>query len=387
MPENNDRKFRGAVRAREALARSLNVPAVRLLREHGVARFHGQLQALGMTTLRRTPDQYGLTLIIGGAEGTLWDLGRMYSNLARTAARRGGGFRSDIGPGAAWLALDALVDVVRPEEEAQWRAFSSGQRVAWKTGTSVGFRDGWAIGVDASHTVAVWVGNASGEGSPELTGTSAAAPIMFELFRRLGPGGWFERPESDLTRLEVCKDDGRLPARGCAVETVWAPAGVPFSAVSADHRLVHLDATGRFRVHEGCEAVARMRHAVWFALPPVEEYYYRGRHPEYRALPPWRSDCRGPETEGDGPIAWVYPHARTRLYIPLELDGVKGRTVFEAAHERGDAVLHWHLDGRYVGTTQALHQRAFDLEAGRHSVTVVDDLGNQATRGFEVLGL
>jgi penicillin-binding protein 1C len=157
--------------------------------------------------------------------------------------------------------------------------------------------------------------------------------------------------------------------------------------VSESHRIVHLDASLRYRVHEGCEAVSRMRHAVWFSLPPVQEYYYRPRHPEYRSLPPWRADCRGPEGEGDGPIAWVYPHAQTKLYIPLELDGQKGRAVFEAAHERADAVLHWHMDGRYVGSTRTLHQRAFDLEAGKHSVTVVDELGNQATRSFEVLGL
>lgn len=380
-PQNHDRRYRGAVRAREALARSLNVPAVRLLREHGVGRFHGELKALGLGTLGRAPERYGLTLILGGAEGTLADLTGMYAALARRASSGGRG------AGAAWLTLDALVDVVRPGDEAGWRSFSSGARVAWKTGTSVGFRDGWAIGVDASHAVGVWTGNASGEGSAELTGTGAAAPVLFELFRRLGPGGWFARPEADLTRVAVCADDGRLPAQGCAVETVWAPAGLPFESASPHHRLVHLDAGGRWRVHQGCESVTRMRHEGRFVLPPAQEAYYKRLHPEYQPLPPWRPDCRGPEAEGESPIAWVYPHAQTRLYIPTELDGSRGRAVFEAAHAQAAAVLHWHLDGRYLGSTRALHQQALDADPGRHAVTVVDDWGNQATRAFEVLGL
>ena len=385
-PENNDRRYRGAVRAKEALAKSLNVPAVRLLREHGAARFHGELTSWGFSTLRRSADQYGLTLILGGAEGTLIDITRMYSGLARTAADADQEKPlAGIGPGAAWLTLETLLDVVRPEEEAPWRKFSSGQRIAWKTGTSVGFRDGWALGVDAAHTVGVWTGNASGEGRADLTGTGAAAPILFDLFRRLGPGGWFTRPDLDLTKIRVCRDDGRLPAEGCAVETVWAPADAPYQTASSAHAPVHLDPAKPLRVHAGCESVSRMRHAVWFSLPPVQEFYYRRLHPEYRPLPPWRSDCRGPDA--DSPVAFVYPHAEANLYIPVELDGEKGRTVFEAADTRPNAVLHWHLDGRYLGSTETIHQRALDMEPGSHSVTVVDDWGNQATRRFKVLGL
>jgi penicillin-binding protein 1C len=171
MPENFDRSYRGAVPARTALAQSLNVPAVHMLKRYGVERFQALLQNFGMTTLFRPPDDYGLTLVLGGAEGTLWDVTSMYANLADIARRDSprGPYRrlkvwqgeetssermAEIGPGAAWLTLDALTEVVRPGEEGYWRNFASSSPIAWKTGTSFGLRDGWAVGTTSRTRLA-----------------------------------------------------------------------------------------------------------------------------------------------------------------------------------------------------------------------------------------
>lgn len=184
IPENNDRRYRGAVPAREALARSLNVPAVRMLQRYGVNRFYDFLKHMGMTTLYRRPEEYGLTLILGGAEGTLYDMTTVYANLALIAKSLDAdtmaatykkpkilkteavdsGRKAELGVASAWLTLSALEEVSRPDEAAFWKNFAGSRKVAWKTGTSYGFRDGWAIGSDMRYTVGVWVGNASGEG-------------------------------------------------------------------------------------------------------------------------------------------------------------------------------------------------------------------------------
>jgi len=203
-PKNYDRHYRGAVPAREALARSLNIPAVRMLERFGVERFYDLLQHMGMGTLYRAPRHYGLALILGGAEGSLWDLTTMYANLAYISKNRlqvnekpyriltqvagqpvQSEHRNSIGAASAWLTLNALVEVSRPGLEKRWRQFAGSRKIAWKTGTSFGMRDGWAIGSTSRYTVGVWVGNASGEGRPHLTGLYTAAPIMFELFNRL----------------------------------------------------------------------------------------------------------------------------------------------------------------------------------------------------------
>ena len=405
MPENYDRRFRGAVPAKLALARSLNVPAVWMLQEHGIDRFYDFLERMGMSTLHRQPQEYGLTLILGGAEGTLWDLTSMYANVVHIAGqsarapaeayRRPRLVRGEVAAaqstaqlsvGAAWLTLEALLEVVRPGAEAHWRRFASSQEIAWKTGTSFGHRDGWAIGSTAKYTVGVWVGNATGEGRPELTGLGTAAPILFDVFNRLERAEWFPRPELALKQVDVCKNDGHLAREGCETETAWAPFGSHFERATPNQRLVHLDPSGTWRVHDRCEAVHQMRHETWFVLPPTQEYYYRRQHSEYRRLPPYRADCTGYAVEeGRGPIDFLYPSAGARIYIPVDLSARKGRVVFAVAHRDPDAALFWHLDDRFIGTTQAFHEQALDIAAGIHLITVVDQNGNRAIREFEIL--
>jgi len=376
-----------------------------------VDRFYDFLEQMGMSTLHRQPQEYGLTLILGGAEGTLWDLTSMYANVVHIAglsARPGQTARSpsntydrptllqeeesatqntaQLSVGAAWLTLEALLEVVRPGADAHWRRFESSQEIAWKTGTSLGHRDGWAIGSTARYTVGVWTGNATGEGRPELTGLGAAAPILFDVFNRLEQADWFPRPEFALKPVDVCRNDGHLARDGCEMESAWAPFGSHFERATPNQRLIHLDPTGTWRVHDRCEAVHGMTHETWFVLPPSQEYFYRRQHSECRRLPPYRADCAGPGVEDGGePIDFLYPSAGARIYIPVDLSARRSRVVFAVAHRDPDAVLFWHLDDRFIGTTQAFHEQALDITSGLHAITVVDQNGNRATREFEVL--
>jgi len=401
-PENMDKTYQGAVPAETALARSLNVPAVRLLRHYGVAKFHESLITLGLTTLFRAPDDYGLSLIIGGAEGTLWDITTLYANLAASARgekqiRRAvlvqkktetAGPPSPIGPGAAWLVQKALVDVSRPGDEAHWQIFANARRISWKTGTSQGYRDAWAVGSDAQHTVGIWAGNADGEGVADLTGGRTAAPILFDVFNRLDSGGWFPLPENDLREISVCRDDGLRSVEGCATETQWIPLNSSFDRQSPHHRFIHLDPSGKHQVHSGCETVGRMKNETWFVLPPAQEYFYRPGHPDYRPLPSFRSDCRdtAPLALKDTPLEFLYPDENSIIYIPRDLGGGKSRVVFEVVHRDTQQFLNWHLDKTYLGRTHHFHQQALDIEPGDHTITVVDSAGHRLSRRFKVVG-
>jgi len=402
VPENFDRRFRGAVPARDALAWSLNIPAIRMLQQFGIPRFYNLLKKWGFSTLVRPPGSYGLTLILGGAEGTLFDITRLYAGLAQLALGDGVARReirlleddpvrqsrmSDLGPAAAYLTLEALTEVNRPDQEGFWKQFSSSKWVAWKTGTSFGLRDAWAVGVTPVYTVGVWAGNADGEGNPDLTGLSTAAPVLFEVLQALDTGGAIPPPRLWLKEVRVCRDSGFLAGELCPAVSEAMPRESHFQQACPFHQLVHLDASRRFRVDSSCESPQSMVHEPWFVLPPVQEYYYRRYHPDYRMLPPIRKDCSDlfQAEAGKQVISLVYPDVKTAVYVPVDLDGRPGQVVFEAVHRRPETVIYWHLDERYLGATRHFHQLALSPGPGEHRLVLIDEDGHRLERRFHVL--
>ncbi|MBK8656116.1 MAG: penicillin-binding protein 1C [Haliscomenobacter sp.] len=411
-PENFHRDFDGMVPASESLSRSLNVPFVHLLRDYGIGRFHYQLKKLGLTTIRRPPDHYGLTLILGGAEASLWDLGGVYASMARSlshfetyqsrynpADKRPLTYRkTDRGAdtpalqreapvfdaGVLWHTFHAMQEVQRPESEGNWEVFHSSRKVAWKTGTSFGYRDAWSIGLTPEYLVAVWVGNADGEGRPGLVGTRVAAPFMFDLFTLLPSSNWFATPYDELQEIEICRESGWLAGPHCPKSATPAPKQGVHAQPCIMHALVHLDPTEAFQVNANCELPGNMVHRSWFVLPPLEEHYYRLRHPDYKPLPPWRADCQDASAAKGSPMQLIYPLNAARIYVPVDLDGNFSRTVFRLAHRNPKAVIHWHIDQEYLGSTQTFHHMELNPRPGKHLLTVVDNEGNRLEQRFEI---
>lgn len=408
-PENFNRSFDGAVPASQALIRSLNVPAVAELREYRFEKFHRLLQRYGMTTLGKNPGRYGLTLILGGAEGTLWDITGMYASMGRVLThyfKKPGAQRyasahikplyyakgdsipevwetnSVLSAGSIWATAQALTNVYRPGEESGWRNFSSSRTIAWKTGTSLGHRDAWAVGLTPEFVVGVWVGNADGEGRPGLTGTDAAAPILFDVFSTLPSTSWFDTPNSELVQLATCAQSGmRLSVHCPKADTILVPTAGVKTLACTYHHVVHLSADKKFRVTSICDEPSAMVHEKWFVLPPVQEYFFKAKNNHYRPLPPYRKDCIQAKTTL---VDMVYPREGATLIVPVELDGTIGKVIFEATHRNADAVLYWHLDDAFVGTTRGRHQMAVSPLKGRHTLTLVDGAGEIFARDFTV---
>lgn len=411
IPENYNLTYDGAVPAKRALSRSLNIPAVKMLQTYGYSQFYALLRKIGMTTLVKPAGHYGLALILGGAEATLWDLAGIYGSMARTLnhfSGEGAGYsKTDFHPpiliesekqqplilgsqsswfdaGSIWLTFEAMVEVARPEEDIQWQRFSSSRKIAWKTGTSFGNRDGWSIGVTPGFVVAVWVGNASGEGRPGLTGIGAAAPILFDVFKALPPTAWFRQPQEAMVKATVCRYSGYRASSICEYsDTLWIPKAGLKTTVCPFHQMVHLDETGRWQVHSGCEPPGKMQHVSWFVLPPVQEWYFRGKNPFYKPLPPFRPDCGATNERKNMDI--IYPKNNSRIYIPVELDGKPGSAVFKVAHRNAGILIYWHLDERFIGTTIQVHQMALSPSQGIHRLTLVDQDGERVSIGFEVI--
>jgi len=413
-PKNYSRSYEGAVPASQALERSLNIPSVIMLKRYGVDAFLKLLRSLGFSTFTRSDEHYGLTLILGGAETSLWELAGVYSGMARALnhynrsdghyfpgdyrmpayIQHPGNAATDsqnitiheegkLSAGSIYLTFKSMLEVNRPEDMSLWYLMSSTRPIAWKTGTSYGFRDAWSVGVTPGYLVAVWAGNADGEGRTGLTGVEAAAPLMFDVFSLLPGTGWFEEPLDDLREAVICSRSGYIAGPNCTeTDTVLSvPKGLKSKACPY-HRTVHLDQSGRFRVSGACYPVSDMQTASWFILPPLMEYYYKRNDPMYRELPPLHSDCT---EEFVQQFEIVYPEGNSHIVIPRELDGTRGKVVLEAAHRNRNSELFWHMDRQYLGSTSGTHRIAVDLPPGDHELTVVDRSGLTASVRFEVI--
>ncbi|MBO4340628.1 MAG: penicillin-binding protein 1C [Bacteroidales bacterium] len=356
-PQNFDREFYGAVSAAKALARSLNVPAVFLLRSYGVARFYDVLKAAGLTTLSHEPDHYGLSLILGGAEGRLTEIAAAYSGLVQDFVRgkgqKPGRTVNERNQAALWYTFEALKEVNRPDQ-LDWRLIGSVRKAAWKTGTSYGFRDAWAIGMTPSYTIGIWAGNASGEGVPGLTGARAAGPAMFDILNILPESPWFDPPLDSGVRADVCMASGHLAGPECpATESILLPPAALESAPCPYHK----DGT--------------------FVLPPSMEWYYRPHHPEYTGA---KRSISGGEV-----MEFIYPSVQgSVLRLPAQLGGGRAGAVFRVAHRKEGTTLWWHLDGSFAGETILVHELRLCPPPGPHTLTVTDPAGESISISFRI---
>ena len=408
-PQNFSMQYEGAVPASEALARSLNIPAVTMLQRYGVPKFHNFLQQTGFKTITRSSSHYGLSLILGGAEATLWDVTNAYAQMGRSliphpdsklsekkeagiimakeekkeeeneTTRKSTQKNLVWDKGAVWQTFDALKEVNRPEE-IDWKSIPSMQTIAWKTGTSYGFRDAWAVGVTPRYAVGVWVGNATGEGKPGLVGAQTAGPVLFDIFNYLPASSWFERPTGVFVDAEVCRRSGHLKGRFCEeTDTILIlPAGLRTDACPY-HHLITLSADEKHRVYENCANTEPTLQKSWFTLPPVWEWYYKQHHPEYSPLPPFKAGC-GEDTFQ--PMQFIYPPINAHIKLPKQLDGSKGFMTVELAHNDPNATLFWHLDDTYLMQTQDFHKISLQPAPGKHSLTAVDGEGNTVSTTF-----
>lgn len=409
QPQNFNLQYSGAISAKKALAKSLNVPAVRMLHEYGLGRFYDELTGFNLKDVNRGIDHYGLSLILGGAESSLWDLCSTYMNLAGTVNHftateseyyvneyQKPSFKKalviDLGlksfektifdSGSIYLGFEAMKEVNRPEHDQAWKFYDSSQEIAWKTGTSFGNRDAWAIGVTGDFVVGVWVGNADGEGRPNLTGLNSAAPVLFDVYNVLPKSEWFKKPLDELEEIEVCAQSGYLASELCELKKELVPVvGKRFKSCPF-HHLTHIDKNNSYRVNASCESLENINTISWFTLPPLQEWYYKKYNANYLELPPLRIDC---STEMTAMMDFIFPKNNSKISLVKNEDEIINPIVFKLAHTRPETKIFWYLDEEYIATTEVFHEIALTPKIGKHLITVVDQSGNELQCNIEIL--
>ena len=398
-PQNFENTYEGVVPAHEALYRSLNIPFVLLLRQYGISRFYQQLRKHRLYSINRHPDHYGLSLILGGAESSLWELSQAYAHmgfelnhynqkhsylsqsfqpLSYLPRERNYGKeqqeKTHLSAGAIYKTLEALTQVNRPSFDSAWRYYASSRKISWKTGTSFGNRDAWSIGMNANYLVGVWVGNASGEGRPELTGVGTASPVMLEIFQWLAKNQWFVSPKEDLQQIEVCAISGMLASDICPKKLITTAKASLLGTPCKYHKWVHLSPDHKWQVTADCQPISAIDSKSWFVLPPLMEWFYRKGHPTYLPLPPLREDCQGGERQAA--LDFIYPKDGTVLHQAKGFGGEVQPIVARVAYKHSGK-LFWYLDETYLGETLHFHDMQLQLSPGEHLLRCMDTQGNE----------
>lgn len=409
VPENYNKEFDGVVPAKRALSRSLNIPSVLMLQDYGLDRFYHDLKALKLRDIKYNANHYGLSLILGGAESSLWDLCKSYANLSSTLNHFSSSSSEyfskefseptflasktiDFGKkstektvfdaASIYLTYESLKEVNRPEGNESWEFFDDSKQIAWKTGTSYGFRDAWAIGTTKDYVVGVWVGNADGEGRPGLVGVQAAAPILFDVFDILPKSEWFDKPYDAMKEVDICSISGHRASLICPKTELHFIQESGLKTKSCPyHVTIHLDDKEDYQVNSSCEELDKIRHVPWFVLPPLMEYYYKTKNPFYKSLPPFRADCNTNTFEA---MQFIYPNETATIFLPIDFDGETNPLILKIAHTTSETTIYWYLNETFIGATKDIHEMAISPQEGTYNITAVDLFGNEIKRQLKI---
>jgi len=363
-PSNFDDEFRGTVSAREALIQSLNLPALDLAVACGPDNFHRLLQGLGIASRQpRTTEQLGIGAVLGNTEVRLLDLTAAYACLGR-GGRVGevqylslpdetagtlppSPERSVFSPEAAWLVLDMLSGEERALAETGHSAEVQRPRMAWKTGTSSGFRDAWTVAVTPAYTVGVWLGHGDGRPDAQLVGIEAAAPLVFNLVNQLATAGgetaWFARPEG-LRRVEVCATSGARRGKFCPrIIESWEISGVSPTALC--------------RIHDKADGAGDGRDGKENWPPDIASFR--------------RTSGLSGEGGKDGPKI-VSPLAGGVWHWRPDIAAAEQQLLLRA---EGLAPFFWYMDGEYLGRTERGASLPWQLKPGDYRLLCSDAAG------------
>ena len=400
-PDNYDRRFNGPVTAEFALANSLNIPAVALLKEIGTPSLISTLQKAGFSTVKKQAKDLGLSMILGGCGVTLEEMTRLYVGLARggkvgalefiprqrpSGCCRGVNCRGVrlLSPEAAYLVTHTLTQITRPDLPNNFDNSYHLPRIAWKTGTSYGRRDAWSIGYNQRYTIGVWVGNFSGVGVAELSGANTATPLLFQLFNALdynSATGWFQAPASAESRLAmrlVCPETGDIPGDSCLNPvTDYQIMGVSRHRPCQHRKAVFTNIAGTITYCPHCQPDSGWVRRSYPTLAPEVVSFYQSRHIPFEPVPPHNPACErvfgtGGATVGplitslnEGSEYFINPSKPAELELGCQAAN-DVQTVF------------WYLNDRLYRKARPTEAVFFKPRPGSLKISCADDRGRHS---------
>lgn len=383
-PSNYDGEYRGHVTAEEALIQSLNTVAISLYAKTR-DKFFNLLKNGGLSTLKMPFSHYGLALILGSCEINLLDLTNLYSGMANLGVfsdyrliddKNSTNQKRLLSSASCYIISEILAKGERVDLPNVWEATLDLPKIAWKTGTSYGRRDAWAIGYNPDWTVGVWVGNFTGEGHEKLVGGKVATPLLFDIFNYLPSKRWFKKPES-IEMVDVCVLSGLLKGKHCPVtKKDFYISGVSPGKRCDFHKNILIDEKTGYALCPVCKQNRQYREVLFVQYPPqIATYLKRGGYP-VDVIPSHCPNCTA-LIENKAPVIRS-PSQDCVYYITNEIDQRYQRIAFEASVHNSIKKIHWFVDGKMLFSVLPTEKVFYTPQEGRHKIVCLDDTGNSS---------
>ena len=401
-PENSDNEFYGPVLARDALTHSRNIPAINLVRDIGVRNFYKLLSDVGVTGLR-SPAHYGISIALGGAEVSMFELARIYATMAnlgrvhdirtRTTDEIDSGHQV-LSREAFFLTLDMLGRQATPTRTIPF-AKNTPQHINhyWKTGTSSSYRDAWTAGIFGDYVLIVWVGNFDGHPNNAFSGARTAAPLYFaladsatEYFAANGTpvaNNNFLEPDMNIAEVEMCADVGGIAGPYCPKTTTayFIPGKSPIDTASI-YRAIPIDKK------TGLRACTRDADSTYMAVYEFWDAEYLDMFERAGIMrntpPPYLPGCKLNDIarNANAPVITA-PADGTRIVITDDTDTTD--VAFQAISNATYAKIFWFLDDDMIGTTASGAVLRTRVSMGEHTIRAADQMGGGASADFTIV--
>lgn len=394
-PDNFDNEFRGLVTVHQALAYSLNLPPVWLLEDVGYEKFADLLEKAGFSDIKKRRKSLGYSLALGGCGVTLEELTRFYTcfanegkmydlNYTKAQSEQKQRFTKLFSPAATYIIGNILSDLARPDLPQSYVLDSKVPKIAWKTGTSYGKRDAWAMGYSPRYTVGIWMGNMNGEGSPELSGAVMAVPLLIDIFNTIDYDAqkkWFPKPENVAERT-VCSETGMIPTTTCEHSTTDLYIQNVSSLLPCNlYQDLQVSPDGKFQYCPVCLPQSGYITQKYPQYKPEIALWLRGHQVGFPLPPPHNPNCAA-MLSGDGPKI-ISPASHHEYYLEK---GNETQLMLQAATEISVSKLHWYINDEFFKTADNDEKVFFTPKPGQLRITCVDDKGRKSEVSVKVVG-
>jgi penicillin-binding protein 1C len=405
-PENFDKKFNGKVSVEFALANSLNIPAVKILKDLGKKELIEQLKKADFQTVKKQENDLGLSIVLGGCGVTLEEMTRLYAAFAnggdfgdlrftnddlrikkisefnRKAERRPSSIvnrKSNIlSSESAYLITEILAQIKRPDLPNNFDYSYRLPKIAWKTGTSFGRRDAWSIGYNKKYTVGVWVGNFSGEGVPELSGAEMATPLLFQIFNSIDYNSsvnWFAQPKG-IKQRQVCAESGDLSSEFCNNKVLdYNITGVSHARKCTHLKKVFVSLSESMSYCTSCLPVDGYKEKLYSNHSAELIAFYDSKQIVYDRIPKHNPNCTRVFKQVSEAPNIVSPHDGSEYFIdksePQQLQ-LKAQTASDVKE------VYWYVENQLIAKSDANKPVFFSPKAGRLKISCTDDKGRNA---------